>query len=484
MQNYSDRRSIWKSLLAFQLSILLALGLVSCGEPELVVETGTRPRATSAAVDRTPQVTEVSPPKTIQGLRSLLDRYRPQVSIESPNPNSIVNDDTVTVRLNVRDLPVFKNETFGLGPYVQLFLDDKPERAIYDLDTPITLEGLSPGTHTLRAFAVRPWHESFKNEGAYAQTTFHIYTKTGTHTPDPGAPLLTYNRPRGTYGAEPILLDFYLTNAPLHIVAQESEDDDIADWRVKATVNGYSFVTDRWQPFYLSGFKPGRNWVKLEFIDEKGNPVQKTFNTTAESIVYDPNFTDTLSKLVSAELSAEELRGIVDPNVTPETQPPEVERPEPLLPPTEPLPEIIEPSPEEEEKLELPTAPVEVEPEAESETQTEEPSLPESDLEIEEVPEVPEAQSEPEGQPEPEIGIPTEPVEPEIEIPAEPVEPSSDRTPDEPPASEELETPETSPASEELETPETPPASEELETPETPPTSEELETPPVEESSI
>ncbi|MGC9502289.1 hypothetical protein [Baaleninema sp.] len=475
MQNQSHRRSVWKSLLAFQLSILLALGLASCGEPELVVETGTRPRATSEAVERTPQVAEVSPPKSIQRLRPLLDRYRPQVSIESPRADSIVDDDTVTVRLNVQDLPVFKNETFGLGPYVQLFLDDKPERAVYDLDTPITLEGLSPGTHTLRAFAVRPWHESFKNEGAYAQTTFHIYTKTGTRAPEPDAPLLTYNRPRGTYGAEPILLDFYLTNAPLHIVAQESEEDDIADWRVKATVNGYSFVTDRWQPFYLTGFKRGKNWVKLEFIDEKGDPVQKTFNTTAELIIYDPDRIDTLSKLVTGELSAEDALAIVDPNVVVEPEKPEIEEPEPLRPPTEPLPEIIEPSPEEQEKLELPPSAEDLEPEAENVTPTEEPNLPEpaseaeseAEPEVEEVPteavpEVPEEQAETESEtietPEPSeaVEVPSEPSE-AVEVPSEPSESTASEndaevqeTPEpqaEPETSEEVE------ASEELEPP-------------------------------
>jgi hypothetical protein len=70
--------------------------------------------------------------------------------------------------------------------------------------------------------------------------------------------VLTYSRPTGSYGAEPIMLDFYLTNAPLHLVAQENPDDEIADWRIRVTVNGESFVLDRWQPVYLKGFKPGK----------------------------------------------------------------------------------------------------------------------------------------------------------------------------------------------------------------------------------
>jgi len=60
------------------------------------------------------------------------------------------------------------------------------------------------------------------------------------------------------------MLDYYLTNAPLHFVAQE--DENIADWRIRVTVNGNNFVLDRWQPIYLKGFKPGQNWVQIEYL--------------------------------------------------------------------------------------------------------------------------------------------------------------------------------------------------------------------------
>ncbi|HAG84166.1 MAG TPA: hypothetical protein DCL61_24170, partial [Cyanobacteria bacterium UBA12227] len=173
----------------------------------------------------------------------------------------------------------------------------------------------------LRVFASRPWHESFKNEGAYAQTTFHLFTKSAENNPSPNLPLLTYSRPQGSYGAEPIMLDFYLSNAPLHLVAQENAEDDIADWRIRVTANGQSFVIDRWQPVYLQGFQPGKNWVKLEFLDEQGNPVKNVFNNTVRLISYEPNGKDTLARLVRGELSAKAARGIIDPNYKPEPIP-------------------------------------------------------------------------------------------------------------------------------------------------------------------
>ena len=264
------------------------------------------------------KIAEAAPPSVIEELRQDLEDYQPQVSILSPKPNEVLSEDPVAVKLQVKDLPIFKDKKLGLGPHLHVLLDNLEYQAVYDTDQPLMLEKLPPGTHTIRAFASRPWHESFKNDGAYAQVTFHVFAKTQEHSPDPKLPLLTYSRPQASYGAEPIMLDFYLTNAPLHLVAQENDKDDIADWRIRATVNGESFVVDRWQPLYLKGFKPGKNWVQLEFLDEKGQPVQNTFNNTARLITYEPNGKDTLSKLVRGELTAQQARGIVDPTYVPE----------------------------------------------------------------------------------------------------------------------------------------------------------------------
>ncbi|NJL83203.1 MAG: hypothetical protein HC890_10065 [Chloroflexaceae bacterium] len=113
------------------------------------------------------------------------------------------------------------------------------------------------------------------------------------------------------------MLDFYLTNAPLHS-AQTTSADSAADWRVRATINGQSFLLDSWQPIYLSGFQRGNNWVKLEYIDGQGQAIANVFNNTARIITYEPGGQDTLSKLVRGELTVAEARGIVDPNYRPE----------------------------------------------------------------------------------------------------------------------------------------------------------------------
>jgi hypothetical protein len=286
-------------------------------------------------------VSEAAPPPLLQELRQLLDRYQPQVAIISPRAGQVLSDTSVTVKFRVVDLPVFKNADFGLGPHLHVLLDNQPYQAVYNLNEPLIFENLRPGTHTIRAFASRPWHESFKNEGAFAQTTFHIFTKTQENAPEPGLPLLTYSRPQGTYGAEPILLDYYLSNAPLHLVARADDRDEVADWRIRATVNGQSFTLDRWQPIYLKGFKPGKNWVQLEYLDGQGNPIQNPFNNTARLLTYEPGGTDSLSRIVRGELTLTEVRGIVDPTYVPPA-PEVIPLPEPAPPllPAEPNSEL------------------------------------------------------------------------------------------------------------------------------------------------
>ncbi|NEQ73494.1 MAG: hypothetical protein F6K23_10695 [Okeania sp. SIO2C9] len=317
LTNHLDLLNLRK-LLTLLIVVVLTSGLVSCSDrfseqPQL---SEAKPVTTSIS-----KILEVSPPEIIQQLRQAIDIYKPQVTIQSPQPDQIFEDNTITVQLQVKDLPIFKSE-LDLGPYVEVILDNKPYKKIYDLNQPLILSDLEPGTHTIRVFACRPWDESFKNEGAYAQTTFHIFTKTTNNNPAPNLPLLTYNSPLGDYGAEPILLDYYLTNAPSHLVAQEDPEDEIVDWRIRVTVNGTSFITDQWQSIYLEGFHPGKNWIKLEYIDDEGNALNEIYNSTIALITYKPGGQDVLSKIIAGEISLKEAYSIVDPEyIYQETQP-------------------------------------------------------------------------------------------------------------------------------------------------------------------
>lgn len=411
----------WKPLKQL-LTVLLVAGLTwslfSCAQPPDGIKT-TNIKQTARV-----KLAEVSPPFTLQSLGQSLEVYQPQVKILSPRPNQTLEDTQVEVRLQVKDLPLFKDEDLALGPYLQVLLDNQPYAQVYDTAEPLTIEDLAPGTHTLRVFAARPWHESFKNEGAFAQSTFHVFTPTPVNNPDPNRPLLTYNYPQGVYGAEPILLDFYLTNAPLHLVAREDSQDAIPDWQIRCTINGESFTFDRWEPIYLKGLKPGKNWVQLELLSESGNPIPNAFNNVVQLVTYEPGGADTLARLTRGELTADAARKIVDPNYVPppplpEPLPEPMSEPEVLIEPDltqEPEPETMPPevvAPALETIPEAaPEVPSEIEPQSE-------PDSAEPELEVEESAKA----AEPEGLSESEIESP-EPVVPIPEAIPESLNPS------------------------------------------------------------
>ncbi|MGB3636123.1 MAG: hypothetical protein WBA39_00810, partial [Rivularia sp. (in: cyanobacteria)] len=407
----AKRYALFKNLIL----CLLVLSLTACGDKaigkDVSIELVEKPvREKNAQLSR--KISEVAPPEVIQELRQSNNVYQPQIKILNPQPDEVLEVDKVKVSLQVKDLPIFKDARYELGSHLKVILDNQLQLEIYDLNQPLELSDLSPGTHTLRVFASRAWHESFKNEGAYAQTTFHVFTKSDDNNPDNNLPILTYNSPEGSYGAEPILLDFYLTNAPLHILAENNPDNPIADWRIRCTINGDSFIIDRWQSLYLKGFNSGQNWVKLEFLDNQGNPVKNAFNSTVKVINYEPKGKDTLARIVREELSAEDLRGIVDSNyaveIPTETTPENKEEednggffnrfnrgeedktptPQPTI---EPIPKVIE-TPEAETTLEETIPKVIETPEAETtleETIPEVIETPEAENKLEEtIPEV------------------------------------------------------------------------------------------------
>ena len=307
--NYHWIKFKLKSFLTCVLLLTVCWGLVSCSSDS--VDTILPSESESEY-----PLSEVAPPPVIQKLGLELEQYQPQVKIVSPQANETLEDNTVTVQFQVEGLPIFKEEDLGLGTHLHLIVDNQPYQAVYDVEQPLVLSDLEAGTHTLRVFASRPWHESFKNEGAYDQVTFNIFTQTEDNNPSADLPLLTYSRPNGSYGAEPIMLDFYLANAPSHSTAQENPDDPISDWQVRATVNGSTFLIDSWEPVYLEGFETGKNWVHLELVDGQGNLIDNVFNDTVRTITYEPGGQDTLSKIVRGELSVDEVKSIIDPDYT------------------------------------------------------------------------------------------------------------------------------------------------------------------------
>ena len=221
-----------------------------------------------------------------------------------------------------------KDPTTGMGNHIHVILDNQPYEAYYNLDQPFELRNVSEGQHTLRVFASRPWHESYKNDGSFQLASLTVKgggdaskpttTNTGdkmddsnkvispvkpgtaTATPTPAAtpegkdmamgnggtidrkkPLLTYSRPKGEYKGDDtnaVMIDFWLTNAKLH--------GDGGEYRVRYSVDGGAaqFI-DKWEPIWLTGWTAGKHTIKLELVDKDGNPVENGgYNSTTREI--------------------------------------------------------------------------------------------------------------------------------------------------------------------------------------------------------
>jgi hypothetical protein len=266
------------------------------------------------------------------------DEAAPTLRFVEPRDGATITGSTVNVKLalagELKGYKPAKDPATGMGNHIHVILDNQPYEAYYNLDQPFELRNVTEGKHTLRVFASRPWHESYKNAGSFQMVTFTVKgggdaakpttTATGqtmadnkntnantantnaananaananaAATParegkemsssqageiDASKPLLTYSRPKGDYkgaDADAIMIDFWLTNAKLQ--------GDGGQYRVRYSVNGGEpkFI-DTWQPIWLAGWTTGKHTVKVELVDKDGNVVENGgYNSTSRDI--------------------------------------------------------------------------------------------------------------------------------------------------------------------------------------------------------
>src|SRR6266852_5400342 len=271
---------------------------------------------TSATPPGAQSLTVIPGPQKIVDLtkaRGEQDDARPTLKIAMPK-NASLNGSTVEVKLELSgDLKGYmphKDPATGKGNHIHVILDNQPYEAYYELNQPFELRNVTEGKHTLRVFASRPWHESYKNDGNFQMVEFTVKgggdaskpttTKDGqtmaSPTParegkdyapskagdvDATRPLLTYSRPKGEYkgeDADPIMIDFWLSNAKLQ--------GDGGQFRVRYSIDGGDAkFLDKWEPIWLSGWINGKHTVKLELVDKDGNPVDNGgYNSTTRDI--------------------------------------------------------------------------------------------------------------------------------------------------------------------------------------------------------
>ena len=181
---------------------------------------------------------------------------------------------TVAPTFSITGYPIYQDPQRKKGQHIHVILDNEPYEADYIPGAPFSpdkFKTLANGTHTLRAFPSREWHESIKQEDAadFDFVVFNVGSPT-VPTVDKKAPLLTYSRPKGEYkfNDDPrgLMLDFYVTNAKL--------GDN--DYKVRYTVDGKKTeVLTRWAPVWWkwTDLPPGEHTVVLELLDKGGKPV-------------------------------------------------------------------------------------------------------------------------------------------------------------------------------------------------------------------
>lgn len=198
-----------------------------------------------------------------------------RLKFDEPKDGSIIEGDSVRPVLTITGYPIYKDQTRNKGQHIHVILDNEPYEDCYDVGAPFSsdrLKGLKEGTHTLRAFPVREWHESVKQSdgAAFDLIVFHVKRPTAGIKIDKGAPLLTYSTPKGEHrwkeDPRGLMLDFYVTNATLGPNA----------YRVKYTINDRkSDIINRWEPvwFKWEEFQPGDYKIVLELLDKDNKPV-------------------------------------------------------------------------------------------------------------------------------------------------------------------------------------------------------------------
>ena len=164
----------------------------------------------------------------------------------------------VEVRIELTGYETFQDPATKQGQYVALMLDNFATVFAYtDVTKPWVFKKIPKGTHTLRAFPMRPWGESIKDAAAFAAVTFSVGEKDGKNVNEPGAPILTVVSPRGKVKGDSgrVLLDFVVAGCPI-----TEKGAELASCRVRYKVDTEKEVTlSKPEAVWLENVAPGKH---------------------------------------------------------------------------------------------------------------------------------------------------------------------------------------------------------------------------------
>jgi hypothetical protein len=205
------------------------------------------------------------------------------LELNAPEDGSVQKSNKVTFNYEIKNYQLAKPTVEGScaiscansdkGQHIHLILNNAPYLAKYE---PSFTDSLPDGNYIALSFLSRSYHESLKHFGASDVRQFTV-GKAVKEKVDLSKPMLFYSRPKGEYkgkDTENVLLDFFLTNTVL------SEKGN----KVRATINGKTFLITDWRGYILKGLPMGESTIKLELLDASENPIPGKYNVVERTI--------------------------------------------------------------------------------------------------------------------------------------------------------------------------------------------------------
>jgi hypothetical protein len=207
----------------------------------------------------------VEKPRTDTG-RGILPDQPVVLKIESPEEGQVMPWETVDVFIRVQNYALGEG-----GNRIRAIVDNgSPIEHGSDLK-PIVLRGLSPGSHSLRVYPVKPDGKILVNTGSEQRINFYVRRRDFSNFQPEDHPYLTVNLPLAGMGFPDadgkIWLDFRVHNAVL------GKDK----YRVKVQMNGVETILSSGVPYGWAGLEEGRHRMVIELVDEEGDPVSEIF---------------------------------------------------------------------------------------------------------------------------------------------------------------------------------------------------------------
>lgn len=222
----------------------------------------------------------------MMGRRGDQDKALPELKIYEPKAGAVLNTSTVRISLELggilKGFELSSKSPSTEGNHIRVVLDNNRWGEIRNIDEPFEFRDVADGEHTITAVPVRPWGESYKNDGAVQTVKFTVKNGGVAASPDNveqadvESGFLTLISPSTDSAnglANPVMVDFALSNVRLA--------DRFGNYRVAISINGGTAqFLDKYEPVWISGFRPGSNKIRLELVDRNGKLVKNgTWNS-------------------------------------------------------------------------------------------------------------------------------------------------------------------------------------------------------------